>query len=270
MVEDERETQRIEPGMDVCDLDGKKLGTVVDLRPVTGAPGGPGNPTGGEVIEVKTGFMGLGKHFYIPLDAVRDASEAGVFLRQRRDEMDTSAWEQTPEVSAPGQQDLRAPTPEVSQPSGVTSAPSGAPEMGQGAPPGAAPATAAAQAPAQARAAAAASTGTAPEAAARTATGSTGSGTTTSMGQGGGAWSDVTGHYRSRWEEHYGQQGANWESYEPRYRFAWELGRDPELAGRGWYTAQPALRDAWERREPDTSWDQVADTVRDAWEHPAE
>jgi hypothetical protein len=208
---DEREQRRIEPGMDVNDLDGKKLGTVVELRPHAGAPPGPGYPAGGELVEVKTGFLGLGKHLYIPLSAVREVLETGVFLTERRDELDTAAWEQAPEVSAPPAEVL-APQPEVSRP---------------------------AAGPAGERPAADA------------------------------AWAEVAPHYRSRWEEHYAQAGADWEAYEPRYRFAWEHGLRPELIDRGWFTAQPALREAWEAAGTGAPWEQVADSVRDAWEHPA-
>jgi len=136
-----------------------------------------------------------------------------------------------------------APAAEVNRP-----APD-APSVAEVPPPGVAPATATAQAPAQEAAAVA------------TAQGATGAIP--------GHWDAVAGHYRSRWEDHYAQQGASWTTYEARYRFAWELGQDPALTERGWYVAQPALREAWETRHPETPWEQVADTVRDAWEHPA-
>jgi hypothetical protein len=68
---DEREQRRIEPGMDVNDLDGKKLDTVVDLRPHAAAPPGPGYPEGGQVVEVKTGFLGLGNPSTCPSTSQR-------------------------------------------------------------------------------------------------------------------------------------------------------------------------------------------------------
>ena len=90
-------------------------------------------------------------------------------------------------------------------------------------------------------------------------------------------WESVADHYRRRWEEHYGAAAAaaHWEHYEPRYRFAWEMGRDPEVGGKSWIMAQPELRRRWEEQHTDAGatvdgWDQVSDTVRHAWEHPAE
>jgi hypothetical protein len=87
--------------------------------------------------------------------------------------------------------------------------------------------------------------------------------TTSTMG-----WGTVASHYRARWTERYGTGGAQWETYEPRYRFAWEQSQRPEFRDRSWISAQPELRNHWETLHPDQEWDTVADTVRDAWEHP--
>jgi len=82
-------------------------------------------------------------------------------------------------------------------------------------------------------------------------------------------WEAVQSHYRQRWSDRYGAQGAQWETYEPRYRFAWETSQRPEYQGRSWISAQPELRDQWEALHPEVEWDTAADTIRDAWEHPA-
>src|SRR5439155_4995511 len=81
-------------------------------------------------------------------------------------------------------------------------------------------------------------------------------------------WDSVRSHYRARWTEHYGAMGAQWETYEPRYRFAWEMSQRPDYQGRSWISAQPDLRSQWEVLHPDLEWETVADTIRDAWEHP--
>ena len=60
---DEREARQIAPGMDVCDVSGEKVGTVAHVHH---------RPAVREVIEVKTGPLGLGKHLY----PVRNPSEA--------------------------------------------------------------------------------------------------------------------------------------------------------------------------------------------------
>jgi hypothetical protein len=103
----------IQPGMDVYDLDTHKVGTVAHVheRAAAGAPGTPGTPgtpgapgvpgTSGaaaseDIIEVKTGFLGLGKHLFIPQSAVRDVTEGGVFLSASRDMVKHSGWESRP------------------------------------------------------------------------------------------------------------------------------------------------------------------------------
>jgi hypothetical protein len=58
--------------MDVCDVSGEKVGTVARVHR--------------EVIEVKTGPFGLGKHLYVPPNAVDGVTEAGVILRHPKQE----------------------------------------------------------------------------------------------------------------------------------------------------------------------------------------
>src|SRR5215208_7077175 len=75
----ERYLGRMEPGMDVCDMNGDKVGSVARVyrhemaAVAAGAgPGGGGSlpeaPTSNEILEVKTGFLGLGRRLYVPLD----------------------------------------------------------------------------------------------------------------------------------------------------------------------------------------------------------
>ncbi len=61
--------RQITPGMDVCDVSGEKVGTVAHV---------------GEVVEVKTGPFGLGKHLYVPPEAVDGVTEAGVILKHAK------------------------------------------------------------------------------------------------------------------------------------------------------------------------------------------
>ena len=68
----EQSVRQIAPGMDVCDVSGEKVGTVTRVR--------------GEVVEVKTGPFGLGKHLYVPPTAVDGVTEAGVILRHAKQE----------------------------------------------------------------------------------------------------------------------------------------------------------------------------------------
>ena len=87
----ERYLGRIESGMDVCDINGDKLGSVervyrYDLATVGHSSDG-GSPPHDEVLEVKTGFLGLGKHLYIPMTALSDVTPGAVFLSKAHDEI---------------------------------------------------------------------------------------------------------------------------------------------------------------------------------------
>jgi hypothetical protein len=62
-------------GMDVCDVGGDKIGTVAVVhrsREHVLARGMPDESlkVRGEILEVKTGLLGLGKHLHVPMSAV--------------------------------------------------------------------------------------------------------------------------------------------------------------------------------------------------------
>ncbi len=78
-------------------------------------------------------------------------------------------------------------------------------------------------------------------------------------------WDQVMPTYRSWWEQRYGATG-NWTDYEPRYRFAWERANDPEYRGRSWTEVEPMLRRNWESRYHESTWNQVKDSIREAWD----
>jgi hypothetical protein len=88
----DRELRAIDAEMDVCDREGNKIGKVAHVLQDTSL---------GDVVEVKTGLFGLGKHYYIPLGEVRDVTEGGVFLSRGRGEIDLTAWEAKPAAAAP-------------------------------------------------------------------------------------------------------------------------------------------------------------------------
>jgi hypothetical protein len=97
----ERYVGRIVPDMDACDINGDKIGTVAHVyrhefagAGVSGASGG-GSPAE-DVVEVKTGFLGLGKHFYIPMSAVQEVTQGSVFVSKAREELPTTGWERKP------------------------------------------------------------------------------------------------------------------------------------------------------------------------------
>ena len=91
---------RIAPDMDVCDLSGDKIGTVAhvyryDLAVVGGAQG-DSRPPHDDVVEVKTGFFGLGKHLYIPMSAFKEVIGESAFLSRSRADTEQMGWEEKP------------------------------------------------------------------------------------------------------------------------------------------------------------------------------
>ena len=87
MVVHERYLGRIQSGMDVCDSRGGRLGSVSRVyrydsndevleQPAGGAPATAYD----EVIEVKTGMLGLGKRLFIPFSSIQEVISDSVFL----------------------------------------------------------------------------------------------------------------------------------------------------------------------------------------------
>jgi hypothetical protein len=104
----------MEPDMDVCDMNGEKIGSVShvyrhEMSAVTagtGTPSGvdddattpsPPSQTWDEVIEVKTGFLGLGKHLYVPLRDVQEVTQGCVFLAKSKDDIENLGWTTKPD-----------------------------------------------------------------------------------------------------------------------------------------------------------------------------
>ena len=83
-----RGVQRIASGMEVYDRDNHKLGRVAHVHELD-APAGAGAAGRRGYLEVATGLLsrlGLGRHLFVPLEAIRDVTEGGVFLTAGRAE----------------------------------------------------------------------------------------------------------------------------------------------------------------------------------------
>ena len=206
---------RIQQGMDVCDVDGHKIGTVAHIHEGRTSAGGT---IDGGYVEIKTGFFGLGTRYYVPFDVVREITEGGVIVSQTKDTIKETGWDKKPADLIPSASSVQD---EVVRPTGMEQV-----------------------------------------VAARDDVATPNLDAT--------SWDGVRDHYRTRWQQHYGMPAVNWERYEPRYRFAWEMSRHPDYQGKSWLTVQPDLRQKWEVLHPTDEWDQVSDTVRDAWEHAAD
>ena len=105
-MQEARYLGRLEPGMDVCDVDGNKFGSVArvyrnELAAVGGetpaAASGVGTMTRDEILEVKTGLLGLGKHFYVPFSAIQDVTSGCVFINQPKDALERQGWHVKPD-----------------------------------------------------------------------------------------------------------------------------------------------------------------------------
>ena len=84
-------TGRIVPGMAICGRDGEKVGTIARIYrydpAVASMAGGPTRLAQHELVEVKTGFFGLGKRLYIPNGLIQEVTHGCVFLSKAADEV---------------------------------------------------------------------------------------------------------------------------------------------------------------------------------------
>ena len=88
---------RIVPGMDVCDVTGEKVGSIAHIYHHEDATDGTTPVRADDLIEVKSGFLGLGKHYYIPLSAVQEVLTDSIFLSKSRETFAELGYENKPE-----------------------------------------------------------------------------------------------------------------------------------------------------------------------------
>jgi hypothetical protein len=99
----ERHLGRVRADMDVCDIAGEKVGTIAHVYRYADAAVGAGTrteagerPPYDDVIEVKTGFLGLGSHLYIPLSEVQDTLDDCVFISKPKHDFERLGWHDKP------------------------------------------------------------------------------------------------------------------------------------------------------------------------------
>lgn len=80
-------------------------------------------------------------------------------------------------------------------------------------------------------------------------------------------WDQAMPGYRQRWQQRYGTGGGRWEQSEPAYRYGWELRNQPAYRGRAWSDVESQAQRDWTTRNPNTPWERVRDSVRDAWDN---
>lgn len=79
---------QIVPGMDVCDVSGEKVGSVARVYHGVAAS---------DIVEVKTGPFGLGKHLYVPPEEVDGVTDAGLILKHPKQEFHEAGLDARPD-----------------------------------------------------------------------------------------------------------------------------------------------------------------------------
>jgi hypothetical protein len=85
-------------GMTIEDADGDEIGSVgMIYQPVSAAATPPTSVSADDAyMKVDRGFLGLGKHLYIPSSAIRDVTAHRVILTVDKDKIDLMGWDQKP------------------------------------------------------------------------------------------------------------------------------------------------------------------------------
>ena len=87
---------QIQSGMQVHDVVGDKIGSVARVHRVDETPDHVGAPTFDEILEVKTGFLGLGKRLYVPVGEVQEALRDSLFLTHSKDGLASLGYDSKP------------------------------------------------------------------------------------------------------------------------------------------------------------------------------
>ena len=97
-VLEQRFLGRIVPGMDVCDVGGDKIGTVAHIHRFSELPD-PADTASlpEEYLEVKTGFLGLGKHLFIPMSAVQEVLTDSLYISKAKEDLEGLGFQNRPE-----------------------------------------------------------------------------------------------------------------------------------------------------------------------------
>ena len=83
-------------GMDVCDVGGDKIGSVAVVHRVSKPPEPATASAPEEILEVKTGLLGLGKHLYVPMSAVQEVLSESVFISRPKEDFESLGYYEKP------------------------------------------------------------------------------------------------------------------------------------------------------------------------------
>ena len=87
---------RVVPGMDVCDVRGDKIGSVAHVHQLSESAGSAVAGAHDEILEVKTGFLGLGKHLYVPVSDVQEVLRESIFLSRPKEDFESLGYHTKP------------------------------------------------------------------------------------------------------------------------------------------------------------------------------
>ena len=89
---------RLAPDIDVFDPAGEKIGTISHVRRYAVAGAGERGTAADteDFFEVKSGFLGLGSHYFVPFRAIREVTEAGVTIDKPKDALEGLGWDVDP------------------------------------------------------------------------------------------------------------------------------------------------------------------------------
>jgi uncharacterized protein (TIGR02271 family) len=71
--------------------------------------------------------------------------------------------------------------------------------------------------------------------------------------------------FRRHYDSNYARSGYGYDQYAPAYRYGYDLRNNARYQGRDWATIEPEVRRDWERRHPDSAWENFKDAVRHGW-----
>jgi hypothetical protein len=81
---------RLTEGMEVCDSAGQKFGSIARVyrhdAALTGVSSRAGSAPRDELIEVRTGFLGFGRHIFVPVGCIEEVTPNCIFLKTSADE----------------------------------------------------------------------------------------------------------------------------------------------------------------------------------------
>jgi hypothetical protein len=96
---EEQRLDRLHPGLPVSDVRGDRIGTLAHVygRVAEKDARGPSGTTMSEkVVEVRTGLLGLGRHLYVPAQAIETVTDDQVILDRPREDLDAPDWSSRP------------------------------------------------------------------------------------------------------------------------------------------------------------------------------